>query len=459
MSDTLQTSPRDIQSQRLLFAYQGASLIVVFAGIGWFFYFASLGNWPLAYAEMAMVGLGGLGWLLIKNHQINAALIVSEIAFLIFIAGFCLVFDIPTDNHPRTSHLFLPAIALLAYFKYLREKSAFQLFIIAASLLSFIYFASTKTAFPFAQGVSDDIRHLGIWINASMATAMICGGVYAIQRESTGQTEVSRALGSAVRKNQLELYFQPQLDNSRRIIGAEALLRWKHPKRGYISPGEFIPLAEENGLMPLIGGWVLKEACRTLAGWQEDPALDGLTLAVNVSANQFNIDGFEQSVLEAVGLFDVDPSRLKLELTESVIISGVEPVVAKMNVLRASGIEFALDDFGTGYSSLSYLRQLPVSQLKIDRSFVQESMESPGGASLIRNIVRMGLELDLTVLAEGIETAAQHLFLLECGCHEFQGYYFGRPVPEKDFKAHVVTWSETAPVSAPSPGLKSVVRA
>lgn len=459
MSDTLQTSPRDKQSQRLLFAYQGASLMVIFAGTGWLFYSVYLGNWALAYAEMAMVGLGVLGWLLIKHHQVNAALIVSEIAFLIFIAGFCLVFDVPTDTHPRISHLFLPAIALLAYFKYLREKSAFQLFIIAASLLSFIYFASTKTALPFAQSVSDDIRHFGIWINAFMATAMICGGVYAIHRESTGQTDVSRALATAVRKNQLELYYQPQLDSDRRIVGAEALLRWKHPKRGYISPDEFIPLAEENGLMPLIGGWVLKEACRTLAGWQEDPALDGLTLAVNVSANQFNIDGFEQSVLEAVALFDVDPSRLKLELTESVIISGVEPVVAKMNVLRASGIEFALDDFGTGYSSLSYLRQLPVSQLKIDRSFVQESMESPGGASLIRNIVRMGLELDLTVLAEGIETAAQHLFLLDCGCHEFQGYFFGRPVPEKDFKAYVVKWSETAPVSATSPGLKSATRA
>ena len=264
---------------------------------------------------------------------------------------------------------------------------------------------------------------------------------------------------SAVRNNQLELYFQPQLDNARRIIGAEALLRWKHPRRGYIPPGDFIPIAEESGLMPLIGGWVLKEACRTLAAWQGDPALSRLTLAVNVSANQFNVTGFEQSVREAVELFNVDPAKLKLELTESVIISGVEPVVAKMNVLRASGIEFALDDFGTGYSSLSYLRQLPVSQLKIDRSFVQESLESPSGASLIRSIVRMGLELDLTVLAEGIETAAQHLFLLECGCQEFQGYYFGRPVSSEDFKAHVMSAAETTSGSAPTPSvLKSVAR-
>jgi EAL domain-containing protein (putative c-di-GMP-specific phosphodiesterase class I) len=459
MPDTSQLPLGNKPSQRLMFAYQGASLIVVLSGLGWFFYFASVDNWPLAYTDLTMVALGGLGWLLIRNHQINAALILSEVAFLIFTIGFCLVFDVPTEANPRVSHLFLPAIALLAYFNYLREKSNFQLVVIAASLLSFIFFSSTKTALPFAQSVPDEVRYLGIWINSTLATAMLCGGVYAIHRASTGQTGISRALRTAVRDNQMELHFQPQLDNARQIIGAEALLRWKHPQRGYIPPDTFIPIAEENGLMPLIGGWVLKEACRTLAAWQEDPALNGLTLAVNVSANQFNVDGFEQSVLEAVELFNVDPAKLKLELTESVIISGVEPVVAKMNVLRASGIEFALDDFGTGYSSLSYLRQLPVSQLKIDRSFVQESLESPGGASLIRSIVRMGLELDLTVLAEGIETAPQHLFLLDCGCHEFQGYYFGRPVSEEDFKTHVMKAMETASGSLQlSPVRKSVAR-
>lgn len=453
MQDTLQTSLAKKQSQRLIFAYQGASFIVVFAGLGWFFYFASVENWILAYTDLTMVALGGLGWLLVRNHKINAALIASEIAFLVFTIAFCLFFDVPTETNPRVCHLFLPAIALLAYFNYLREKSNFQLVVIAASLLSFIFFASTKTAVPFAQSIPDDIRYLGIWINSTMATAMLCGGVYAIHRESTGQTEISRALATAVRNDELELHFQPQLDNARRIIGAEALLRWKHPHRGYIPPGDFIPIAEENGLMPLIGGWVLKEACRTLAVWKEDPALSGLTLAVNVSANQFNVVGFEQSVLEAVELFNVDPAKLKLELTESVIISGVEPVVAKMNVLRASGIDFALDDFGTGYSSLSYLRQLPVSQLKIDRSFVQESLESPSGASLIRNIVRMGLELDLVVLAEGIETAAQHLFLLDCGCHEFQGYYFGRPVSEEAFKTHVMRAAKAASASVQNPRL------
>lgn len=457
--DASRSAQSNKQSQRLIFAYESASLIVIFSGLGWFFFFASQNNWPLACADLVTVALGGVGWLLIRAEKTNAALIMSEIAFLVFAIGFCLVFDIPSEAMPRVSHLFLPAVALLAYFNYLRQKSTFQIAIIAASLLAFIFFSSTKIALPFAQSIPDDVRYFGIWINSTLATAMLCGGVYAIHRESTGQNEISRALRTAVQNNQLELYFQPQVNNAREIIGAEALLRWKHPQLGYVPPGDFIPIAEENGQMPLIGGWVLKEACRTLAIWSEDPVLGKLTLAVNVSAKQFNIEGFEQSVLETIQLYRIDPSRLKLELTESVIISDRESVVAKMNFLRAAGIEFALDDFGTGYSSLSYLSRLPVSQLKIDRSFVQDSLESPSGASLVKSIVRIGLDLDLAVLAEGIETAAQHLFLLDCGCHEFQGYYFGRPIPLGDFNTHTLKAAGTAQQPLrPSTLLKSTAR-
>ncbi|WP_340159428.1 EAL domain-containing protein [uncultured Hoeflea sp.] len=457
MPTTLQATPGNKPSQRLRFAYKGASLSLLIFSLGWFVYFASIQNWPLACADLCIIVLGGIGWLLVRRNQVDVALMVSEVAFLTFTIAFCLVFDVPSEAHPRVSHLFLPAIALMAYFNYLRTRSPFQLVVIAGSLLSFIFFSSTKFAPSFALSIPDDIRHVGIWINSTLATAMLCGGVYAIHRESSGQSQLSRALRTAVRNEELELHFQPQVDHAQKIVGAEALLRWTHPRRGNISPGEFIPVAEECGLMPLIGGWVLKEACRTLATWKHDPALSELTLAVNVSANQFNLEGFEQSVLETVALYGVDPGKLKLELTETVIISGVEPVVAKMNTLRAAGIEFALDDFGTGYSSLSYLRQLPVSQLKIDRSFVKESLESPSGASLIRSIVRMGLELELSVLAEGIETVPQHLFLLDCGCHEFQGYHFGRPVPEHVFRTEVATRMRTIQHSSrPAPEPRSV---
>ena len=445
------------QSQRLIFAAESAALIVFFAGLGWFCFFVSRENWSLARADLVMAALGGGAWLMVRTGSVNAALIFSELAFLGFAIGFCLLFDVPTEAMPRVSHLYLPVIALLAYFNYLRQKSAFQIAIIAASLLAFIVFCSSKIAFPFAQSIPDEARYIGIWVNAILATAMLCGGVYAIHRESTGHSEISRALKTAVRNDQLELYFQPQVNNAGHIIGAEALLRWKHPQRGNIPPGDFIPVAEESGLMPLIGGWVLKEACHTLAAWQEDPVLGKLTLAVNVSASQFNVDGFEQSVLETIELYRIDPTKLKLELTESVIISGLDTVVAKMNSLRAAGIDFALDDFGTGYSSLSYLRQLPVSQLKIDRSFVQEAVESSSGASLVKSIVRIGLDLKLVVLAEGIETAAQHRLLLNAGCHEFQGYFFGRPVSHDEFVAHTLEVAVSEQTPAPLQSTPKIV--
>ncbi|MBU4527971.1 MAG: EAL domain-containing protein, partial [Hoeflea sp.] len=208
--------------------------------------------------------------------------------------------------------------------------------------------------------------------------------------------------------------------------------------------------AEAAGLMPLLGGWVIQEACRTLALWSDDPALRTLTLAVNVSADQFQVDDFEASVMDTIRLHGVEPARLKIELTESVIVHDLAPVIAKIDNLRAAGIGFALDDFGTGYSSLSYLRQLPLDQLKIDRSFVKESLDTERGTALARSIVQLGLDLGFVVLAEGIETPAQHAFLRDCGCHEFQGYLFGRPMPADAFAAHVreatLRTAETAPV-------------
>jgi EAL domain-containing protein (putative c-di-GMP-specific phosphodiesterase class I) len=278
---------------------------------------------------------------------------------------------------------------------------------------------------------------MGAWVNASAAIALCCGCIYVLRREFHKETDMLRALRSAIRGDQLELYLQPQVNRSGSIVGAEALLRWNHPERGLVPPNEFIPVAEAGGLMPQLGGWVLREACRILATWKNDSALGNLTLAINVSASQFMTDSFERSALDTIRLHGVDPSKLKIEITESVIIAGMQPVVAKMEALKAEGIEFALDDFGTGYSSLSYLRRLPIGQLKIDRSFVQDADESLQGASLAKTIVQMGLDLGLTVLAEGVETESQHRLLGSVGCHQYQGYYFGRPTPREDFETRV----------------------
>ena len=189
--------------------------------------------------------------------------------------------------------------------------------------------------------------------------------------------------------------------------------------------------------MPVLGQWVLSQACGILGGWKADPALAPLTLAVNVSASQFTAEDFEAQVLGLVARHGADPARLKLELTESVLVSGLDRVARKMQTLRESGIRFALDDFGTGYSSLSYLQRLPVDEIKIDRSFVQDAPKGGNAASLVKSIVQIGLDLGHVMLAEGVETREQYSALLACGCTEFQGYYFGRPVPRDQFEQSV----------------------
>jgi len=426
---------QDRQSQRLVATYQTASLVICAVSLVWLAFFVVRQWWAIAAFELCLGTVGFVSWLLIRSGRLNAALLFSELAFLALTVFFCLIFDVPSEAVPRVSHLFLLVLAMLGYINYVRGRAWPQLAIVLSCLGFFVAFSSATLAFPFAQPLPDEVRLVGAWVNATVATALLCGSICMIQIELTRRNGMVRELEAALRNDELELFFQPVVDSAGSVIGAEALLRWNHPARGYVGPGEFIPMLEENGMMPRFGAWVLKEACRTLACWQEDPQLGRLTLAVNVSADQFMVDGFDDFVLDTVRLHDVAPERLMLELTESVVVAGVDTLIPKMNALRAAGIGFALDDFGTGYSSLSYLQQLPIDQLKIDRSFVQDGQGDARGGALVKSIVQIGRDLGLVVLAEGVETRAQHEFMLACGCSEFQGFHFGRPVPRADFEA------------------------
>jgi diguanylate cyclase (GGDEF)-like protein len=234
------------------------------------------------------------------------------------------------------------------------------------------------------------------------------------------------------------LYFQPQITNQHHISGAEALLRWSHPVRGMELPANFIALAEETGLILPLGQWVLQSACDQLAQWAGQAALAHLKIAVNVSARQFHQNDFVDQVLEIVKRTGAKPELLRLELTESVLISNVEAVIAKMNALKAFGIGFAIDDFGTGYSSLSYLKRLPLDELKIDQGFVKDILIDPDDAAIARMVIALGRSLELDILAEGVETEQQRAFLAELGCHNYQGYLFSRPVPAQEFEALVM---------------------
>ena len=237
-------------------------------------------------------------------------------------------------------------------------------------------------------------------------------------------------------QGQFELYYQPQIDHGR-IIGAEALLRWRHPRDGFISPAHFIPLAEETGLILPLGEWVLQAACRRLAAWAQQPDLATQSLAVNVSPRQFHQTGFVAQVLAALAGAGVDGHQLKLEMTEGLLLQDVEDTIDKMGQLRGYGVGFSLDDFGTGYSSLSYLKRLPLDQLKIDQSFVRDVLTDPNDAAIARTVVALGTSLGLRVIAEGVETEAQREFLELHHCHAWQGFLLSPPVAVAEFEALV----------------------
>jgi diguanylate cyclase (GGDEF)-like protein/PAS domain S-box-containing protein len=239
----------------------------------------------------------------------------------------------------------------------------------------------------------------------------------------------------AASKQQFQLYYQVQVDSQNRVIGAEALIRWISPQRGIVSPVDFIPIAEDTGLILLIGQWVLKTACAQLKCWQKDALTRDLTIAVNVSSAQFRQPDFVAQVRHILHESGAKPAQLKLELTESLLLVNVDDVIAKMRELKLLGIYFSLDDFGTGYSSLQYIKLLPLDQLKIDKSFVHDINSDTNDAAIVKTIIVMSEALGLNVIAEGVETQAQRDFLDHQGCHSFQGYLFGKPLPIEEFEA------------------------
>ncbi len=259
----------------------------------------------------------------------------------------------------------------------------------------------------------------------------------ALEDRSMLEAELRHALS----RQQFALYYQIQVNSVNQPIGAEVLLRWMHPLRGVILPSEFISLAEETGLILPIGLWVLETACAQIKLWETNPMVCDLQLAINVSARQFHQSDFVEQVREVLTRTDADPTRLKIELTESVVLDNINDTIAKMHDLKQLGVRFSMDDFGTGYSSLSYLTQLPLDQLKIDRSFVHNIGTKHTDAVIVQTIIGMGNSLGMEVIAEGVETDAQHAFLKHAGCMAYQGYLFSEPVPLEEFEIVVLIGS------------------
>lgn len=286
------------------------------------------------------------------------------------------------------------------------------------------------------EGVEDLLKHADIAMYQAKTAGRNAIRFYdpAMQIAIEARADLEDELRQALARQQFHLHYQIQVDNLRRPLGAEVLLRWEHPKRGLVSPAEFIVITEETGLIVPIGLWVLQTACAQLKAWQHDALTRDLMLAVNVSAKQFRQTDFVAQVKQILRESGARPSHLKLELTESTVLENVEDTITKMRELRLLGVSFSMDDFGTGYSSLQYLKRLPLDQIKIDQSFVRDITFDPNDAAIVQTIIAMTEALGLSVIAEGVETETQREFLDRHDCQAFQGYLFGEPLPIARFE-------------------------
>jgi diguanylate cyclase (GGDEF)-like protein/PAS domain S-box-containing protein len=256
----------------------------------------------------------------------------------------------------------------------------------------------------------------------------------ALQAAVNARASLEDDLRQAIKNRQFVLYYQPQV-TSGTVDGAEALIRWKHPLRGLVPPGEFIPQAEETGLILPIGNWVLENACMQIAAWSNRKETARMTVAVNISAREFRSPEFVDYVLKVLDTSSADPHNLRLEITEGMLVDNFEDVIAKMTTLRTYGVRFSLDDFGTGYSSLLYLKRLPLDRLKIDRAFVRDMLTDSTSGAIARTVISLSKAMELSVIAEGVESEKQREFLVDLGCHSFQGFLISRPLPIEEFES------------------------
>ena len=410
-----------------------ASFVMWIMGGIWAVYFSLQGQWGIVGIDLLLMATGIAVFVLSWTHYDRSARLLLFGVLLLVIVGISAVLDVPNASIPRSTHLYLLPLGVAAMMAFRDEPTWLRYSVIAICLLSFVGLAGSYWTPMPGYSLADATRGPGTWVNTLAAMFCLFAMLHVLQTDAVQRSAWEGELLEALSAQQFQLHYQPQMDSHGRVIGAEALLRWYHPQRGLIPPGKFIPHAEETGLIIPIGKWILQTACAQLQTWREDPELQHLCLAVNISQKQFNQASFENEILALIRQYDIDPSLLQLEITETMVVKDMEELSRKMANLVALGVTFALDDFGTGYSSLSHLKRLPLNKLKIDQSFVFDVLTDSNSEAIVRTVIGLGANMGLSVIAEGVETAAQHQFLLDNGCEQFQGYLFSKPLPIAPF--------------------------
>lgn len=404
-------------------------------GGAWCAYYAIMGRFDLSMLFVSLSAIGLACMQMVRQADLRRAPVVAHGLFLI-VALIALI-DSPTAEVPRSVHLFFLPLAVGSSFVFGAERPYMGNGFPVLCLVAFGWFAfAGPSGVDPALSPPASVRQMGAAANVATATALL-GAILGIYRKDLmSRIPLARDLGIAISRNQLRVYYQPQVDADGKIFGAEALVRWQHPERGLLTPEKFIPLAEESGLIGELGNWMLAQSCRQLKKWEDDPQLSRVRISVNVSAHQLAGGDFNAIVRETLAQTGASPQRLMLELTESALASDLASVRSAMENVRSQGVEWALDDFGTGFSSLSVLRSLPLSKIKIDKQFVHDASRSESGKQLLVKILEIASVMQMTALAEGIEDEAQQAMLIGMGCPQFQGYLFGRPQTLDQFEAN-----------------------
>lgn len=435
------------RNRRALQLLLATGTIMLVLGIGWCAFFFLHGARFVALTELALALLGIAVIATARLGRVRMSAWMAFIGLFVFVCLFSAQLDVQTADIPRTTHLFLLVLAGCAFHVFRSELPWLRYGCVCLFLAAFVVFAAMPEGLPGRHAIPDEVRRVGIWINLITVVLSLLVVMHLQESDSAAHRALHRALRDALSSRRFELFYQPQIDADGRIVGAEALLRWRDPKRGLVLPGEFVRAAEETGFILPLGQWVLTTACEQLSRWRKRPELSGLRLSVNVSALQLRQPDFVEQVLDALQRSGIDGGLLTLELTESVLLHDMDGAVAKMHALDAAGVRLSLDDFGTGYSSLSYLRRMPLSELKIDRAFVAEVTRDAHAASITRNLLQLGHDLGIDVIAEGIEQQEQYEFLRAQGCDLFQGYLFGKAMEIEAFDGLVFAGVPAQPVA------------